>query len=59
MRCIITLQKGNKIVGASRTFMPDMEEIIEMKENFDDGIITYVGDDGQSAEFDLLDLGEI
>ena len=58
MKCIITLRKGNKIVGASRNWMPDMDEISSMKQNYDEGIVTFVGEDG-SINFDLDELGEI
>lgn len=57
-KCIITLRKDNKFIGASRNWMPDMDEIISMKENYDDGVITLVNNDG-SISFDLEDLGEI
>ena len=58
MKCIITLRKGNKIVGASRNWMPDLDEISSMKQNSDEGIVTFVGEDG-SINFDLDELGEI
>lgn len=58
MKCIITLRKGNKIVGASRNWMPDLDEISSMKQNYDEGVITFVGEDG-SINFDLDELGEI
>ena len=58
MKCIITLRKGNKIVGASRNWMPDLDEISSMKQNYDEGIVTFVGEDG-SINFDLDELGEI
>lgn len=58
MKCIVTLRKGNKIVGASRNWMPDLDEISSMKQNYDEGIVTFVGEDG-SINFDLDELGEI
>ena len=58
MKCIITLRKGTKIVGASRNWMPDLDEISSMKQNYDEGIVTFVGEDG-SINFDLDELGEI
>ena len=38
--------------------MPDLDEISSMKQNYDEGIVTFVGEDG-SINFDLDELGEI